>query len=157
MKNKRKEWKKITILFFIIYLFLLFLILVFKFPTGMTVETLKNLIHGEAVTRLAPQWVPFWTIADYVKKAHAVNDWFVKNLVGNVALFIPYGILIPCFSKWNGWKVVLSGCFLSVFIEILQYATALGQLDIDDVILNTFGVMVGYVSYVGFRKIPSPL
>ena len=102
--------EKITILFFIIYLFLLFLILVFKFPTGMTVETLKKSDSRRGGYEACASMGAFLDDCGLCKKAHAVNDWFVKNLVGNVALFIPYGILIPCFSKWNGWKAVLSGC-----------------------------------------------
>lgn len=153
MNHREKVVKKATLLLFVIYIFVLFLVLIFKCPTEMTDQTIKNLIAAREVTRLEPQLEPFQTIIDYVKKAHTFNDWFVKNLVGNVVIFLPYGFLISWFSKWNAWKVILSGCGVSVFIEVLQYITALGLMDIDDVILNIFGVTIGYVLYVGFKHL----
>lgn len=126
----------------------LILVLVFKYPTGMLNGTLKNILAGKSVVRLKPKLVPFQMIVEYIKQAHAINDWFVKNLACNIVMFIPYGFLIPCFSKHKGRKLILSGCVLSVMIEILQYITALGQMDIDDVILNTLGVTLGYMGYL---------
>lgn len=144
-----------TVLLFVIYMVLLFAILVFKYPTGMLAGHFEKIIAGEHIARLDPQWIPFKTIIDYVGKAHAITDWFVKNLACNVIMFMPFGFLLPCFSKLKGWKLVLAGCLLSIAIEVLQYAAAIGQMDIDDVILNTAGTALGYgIFFILNHRVP---
>lgn len=143
--------RRVAIFLFLIYIVLLFLVLVFKYPTGMLQGTFENILEGKDVIRLEPRLVPFQTIIEYVRNARVINDWFVKNLACNVIMFMPYGFLVPCFSKIRGCKLIASGCLLSVFIEILQYITALGQMDIDDVILNTFGTILGYAGFFIIR------
>ncbi|WP_310602292.1 VanZ family protein [Anaerosporobacter sp.] len=68
------------------------------------------------------------------------------NLFGNVAMFIPFGILFPLLSRkmQRGAHAILAGAMLSVTIEGLQLFLG-RETDIDDVILNTIGVVVGYV------------
>ncbi|WP_158256122.1 VanZ family protein [Corynebacterium sp. 13CS0277] len=70
----------------------------------------------------------------------------VFDAVGNVALFIPVGLLLAML--WQGMprllrRVALAGFLGSVSIEVAQYLFALGYSDIDDVILNTVGATVG--------------
>ena len=151
-KNRRKNQKinirTIIVLLFILYMLLLFAVLVLKYPTGMLEGSLKKIISGESIARMEPKWIPFETIIDYASRAHVLQDWFVKNLACNVIMFLPFGFLLPWVSKLKGWRLILSGCLLSVAIEVLQYATALGQMDVDDVILNTLGTALGYGIYL---------
>ena len=144
MMRKKTINKKGIVLVFAIYMVVLFVVLVLKFPTGMLEGAFKKIIAGEPLTRLEPQWIPFKTTIHYVSQARSINDWFVKNLVCNVVMFMPFGFLIPWFSKWKGWKIIGAGCVLSITIEVLQYVSALGQMDVDDVILNTLGAALGY-------------
>ena len=146
--------RKISKPLFIIYLVLLILVIVLKYPTTLVVSTVQAWRRGEAVCRMAPQLVPFRTTIFYVKHVQAVNDWFFKNLACNLIMFMPYGFLLPMFAKKNKrLRVILSGCIVSVMIEIFQYITALGQCDIDDVILNTAGVAIGYfIYYLIYKK-----
>ncbi|HCM91750.1 MAG TPA: hypothetical protein DIS78_04195 [Lachnospiraceae bacterium] len=78
----------------------------------------------------------------------------------NIFLFIPFGLLVPLtgrfFKRW--WNLVLMAFLTSLFIETMQLATARGFFEIDDIILNTFGAMVGYAffwrsyhSYIAFK------
>lgn len=146
--SKKKEIvKNSLIVLFVVYILLLFLVLLFKYPTTMVSDTIARWRAGEEVVRMEPQLVPFETVVQYVKNVHSLNDWFIKNLACNLIMFIPYGFLIPAFWKnvhHRGLKIVISGCILSIVIEVLQYITAFGQMDIDDVILNTLGVVIGY-------------
>ena len=57
----------------------------------------------------------------------------------NMLLFIPLGFLVG----GKGWKVVLFGFLLSVFIELMQYVFLLGYCEADDVLNNTIGTVVG--------------
>jgi glycopeptide antibiotics resistance protein len=135
--------KNIVKVIFVAYIFILMLVLIFKYPTGMLNTTIERLLKGETVERMAPQLIPFRTIILYAKSVHSLTDWFIKNLACNIIMFIPFGFLIPFFSKKSSCSIVAMGCFLSIAIELIQYFTALGRLDIDDVILNTAGTAIG--------------
>ena len=79
----------------------------------------------------------------------------IWNLVGNTAMFIPTGIILPIlYKRLNSfWKVTAAGALISLSIEILQLRFASRAYDIDDVILNTCGVMIGYGIYALFKRI----
>lgn len=64
------------------------------------------------------------------------------NAVGNVVLFVPLGLLAYQLLR-DVRRTALLGLGLSMGIEVLQYAFALGISDTDDLILNTCGTLVG--------------
>lgn len=76
--------------------------------------------------------------------------WALKNLLGNLLPFIPFGFLLPiAYPRIKAFfKVFLVGMFAVLFIEIFQYMTRLGSFDIDDIILNVLGGVVGYLLYI---------
>ena len=80
-------------------------------------------------------------------------SYFLINLLGNVLIFVPLGLLPPLL--WKGmerfWKVLVLGCGLSVFIETAQLLLPRGT-DIDDVWLNTLGAALGYGVFALIRK-----
>ena len=73
----------------------------------------------------------------------------IYNVAGNVLLFVPLGFGIPLFFKnYNKLgKVTLYGFLASLSIEALQYLTCTNFTDIDDIILNTAGVVAGHAIY----------
>lgn len=89
--------------------------------------------------------VPFKTIMLFAKSRLQTRD-IVANILGNIVGFIPFGILIPIlFRKFNtAGKVIGLGFVLSLFFEIVQLLTVLGNFDVDDLMLNTFGSAVGF-------------
>lgn len=142
--------KRYSKILFSIYMGFVVLVLVLKFPTGLVTSTVKSWMDGGDVVRMTPQLIPFKTITFYVQQVRAVYDWFFKNLSCNVIMFVPYGFLTPLFMKAYKYmwvKVLGTAMILSVFIEIFQYAMALGLCDIDDVILNVVGALLGYGIY----------
>ena len=95
-----------------------------------------------------PNLIPFKTIIEYVGNMQTINDWFGKNLAVNIIMFIPCGFLSPLFLRKNRiWHIVIFGIILSVIIEMLQALLGVGTVDIDDVILNTFGLLLGFGIY----------
>ena len=70
--------------------------------------------------------------------------WF--NFVGNILLFIPLGVLLPCLSRRlrRFSKLMVSVTVLLFFLELTQLLTLLGSFDIDDIILNLLGTCLGY-------------
>ena len=66
------------------------------------------------------------------------------NLLANIGLFVPYGV-IAWFFPWHQKslkRIIGSGVLLSIIIEMEQIFIQRGT-DIDDVILNTLGVLIG--------------
>ena len=84
-----------------------------------------------------------------------IDDY--KNTVLNIILFIPLGILLPfLWKKYNTLKATLMfGFLMSLAIEILQILTYRAT-DINDIIANTFGTVLGYFIFRGTAEmIPS--
>jgi glycopeptide antibiotics resistance protein len=98
--------------------------------------------------------VPFRTIKMYKKGLDRNNSNAEYNLLGNFIGFIPFGILLPLFLPWfrHGIKVLLAGFMLSLGFETLQLLTGLGVWDVDDLLLNTTGVVAGYVLFFLLMK-----
>lgn len=78
----------------------------------------------------------------------------VINLVGNVVMFIPLGLLLPLvFQKLRAyWKTFLCTAGIIIAVELTQLFTLLGSCDIDDLILNLLGASIGYCLYRLFLK-----
>lgn len=156
MKIKRN--KGIIKIAFGIYMFILISVLVFKFPTGMVKNALLGLLEGKELYRSPMQLVPFKTIIEYAKNVHSLTDWFIKNLACNIIMFLPMGFFVPSMIEDKRIKVdgkgistfavtAISCLLFSAIIEMVQYITCLGLWDIDDVILNTVGGILGYFVY----------
>ena len=75
----------------------------------------------------------------------------LMNLGGNILIFAPLGFLIPMSSKnkvtRNFFVVTLLAIMFSGTIEVIQILTKVGAFDIDDIILNTAGAIIGYIVY----------
>ena len=62
----------------------------------------------------------------------------------NVLFFVPIGILLCGASKcMKWWHVLLTGCGISISIELLQYFLKRGTMEVVDVILNSLGCTIG--------------
>lgn len=98
-------------------------------------------------------FIPFKTVVEYVQR-YANGYWRLStvNLLGNLLLFTPMGMVLSfVFPKLNRfWKVTLCVLGMVVFVEIAQGLLRVGSIDIDDVIFNVGGAMIGY----GIIKIP---
>jgi glycopeptide antibiotics resistance protein len=90
--------------------------------------------------------VPFRTIKQYIIYRNRIETQiWVKNLFGNIILFIPLGVFGPLlniklFKKTLFLEVIISLLFC---VELIQLITKVGSFDIDDIILNTFGALLG--------------
>ena len=93
-------------------------------------------------------------------------DLFLINVVGNVAAFMPFGFLVPVMYReqrgmrtYNGHFfrsfvfVSLLGFLMSLAVETVQLVTKVGCFDVDDLFLNTIGVMAGFFIYFICKKI----
>ena len=94
--------------------------------------------------------VPLQNLFDF----STTKDMLV-NIIGNVTMFIPTGIILPViYKKLRSFpRTVLAGGLISLGIEILQLPFCERTSDVNDLILNTSGVVIGYGIYTMARKI----
>lgn len=89
--------------------------------------------------------IPFKTIFINI---HSLSSWpDFSNLVGNIVAFIPFGMFLVLLSKNRGMSFIgVLGRTLSfsLCLECLQVVFSLGVFDVDDLILNTSGGVLGY-------------
>lgn len=77
------------------------------------------------------------------------------NVVGNVVCFVPFGILLPMNVKKTSRfiSIFLLTFMVSLIIETIQLITRTGSFDVDDILLNTLGGVIGYIIYALTLKI----
>ena len=94
--------------------------------------------------------IPFVNLFDYDNKRD-----LLLNVIGNTAMFIPSGIILPLIYKNlnSFWKVVATGTMISLCIEIIQLPFSVRASDVDDLILNTLGVAIGYGIYAAVKHL----
>lgn len=86
---------------------------------------------------------------------------FSKNLLErtysfeNIVMFLPLGFLLP--MMWRKFDSVLycllAGFFCSASIELIQFITKRGYSELDDILCNTIGAVIGYLIFLGIRVI----
>lgn len=99
--------------------------------------------------------IPFAVIIKQIKElSFNVNTFkaFVLNIIGNVMIFAPIGMFAPYLFKTDFKHTVLLGFLISLTIEGGQLPLP-RYSDVDDLILNTTGAVVGYGIYTLLKKI----
>ena len=100
---------------------------------------------------------PFWS--------YDRNDLLYENIM-NVVAFVPLGLLLGCaFKSMTWWKVMVIGMCVSLIIETMQFFFKRGFSEVDDVMHNTVGSLIGYGVYslmrygyerIGKRSVVAP-
>lgn len=138
IKNKGKFifYKEMLMLGFIIYVMALFRVVTFQ-----------------DVSWSSSNFIPFEEMFRY----EFGTKLFYKNVVGNMLMFIPYGFFISYFLKIKKpWLVLFLTTLVSITIEITQLL--IGRVfDIDDIMLNIVGGLLGFILYYLFVKIKSKI
>ncbi|WP_433940748.1 VanZ family protein [Paenibacillus lautus] len=119
-------------------------IIVFIFLLGYTMLLSYSMIWGFGRTAqpgYSYNLVPFLTMASYFP-VRGMDS--LINIIGNIAVFVPFGVLIPLAFRVGFRKMLgffLTGLFL---LEMIQLISRRGSLDVDDFMLNSIGVTLGY-------------
>lgn len=134
--------KKLIILTLIIYIIILTrLIMIKHWP--MAEHTLRNWSYEGMLRNFEwyTNFTPFKTISSAI-----LYPATLRVVIYNIIAFIPLGFLLPIVlnHRYQYALTILSGLFLSLSYEFAQVITGLGSGDIDDVILNTWGTIIGY-------------
>lgn len=124
-------------------------------PFGKVNGRLQPLVFG-AANWFPPRinLVPIVYLFDYPERREAL-----LNLIGNTAMFVPLGIVWPSVFKQldTHGKVIAAGVGCSLLIEILQLPFYDRVSDIDDLILNSLGFLIGYGIYLLVKTIKNGL
>ena len=73
----------------------------------------------------------------------------LTNLAGNIVIFVPYGFFISMASRERGFfKTLFFSMGLSLCVEVVQLFTRVGSFDVDDILLNTIGGVIGYIIFL---------
>lgn len=131
-KKKIDLIKEISKLLFIIYIIMLY-----------HVVTFQDVSYG------THNYIPFTEMFRY----DIGTRLFYRNVMGNLLLFVPYGFFISYFLKLKKiYGVFLMSTALSLVIEYTQ--KNIGRtFDIDDVILNVAGGLLGYIAFKTLKNI----
>ncbi len=86
----------------------------------------------------------FWVYRDQVGTLA-----MVLNIFGNVVGFIPFGYILPIIDhRLRNWLlIVVNGFSLSLCVEVAQLIFRVGSFDVDDLMLNTLGALLGYILF----------
>lgn len=136
-------------------LFVIYLICLFAFTLDGAYNTPINMLKTgieRIQTRERINIVPFLSIIRYLKDSS--TEAMIINVISNVGIFIPWGFFLPVlWDKLRNWKILTYMCLgLTVFIEIFQLFIW-RNTDIDDIILNFLGGMIGVALFFALQKL----
>ncbi len=129
---------------FLLYIAFIIYFLIFSDWYGRTVMgTYRyNLVPFKEIRR-------FWEYREQLGMAAMFT-----NLFGNILIFIPFGFFLPMASRIRSFSTtLLSSLGLSLCVEIFQFFTKVGSFDVDDLILNTLGGVLGYLIFTACSAI----
>ena len=143
-----KKFRVALMLLLLLYCFLLAQILVLK---NLPVVRFAGLILNLGGTQNGPaNLIPFRSILPYVLGERGLLS-AILNLGGNIGLLIPIGFMVPFLRSKISWPEMFFLSFISGFsIELTQAVFRLGIFDVDDLLLNGLGVLVGYALFRAF-------
>lgn len=137
--KKRKQFRVLGKILFVVYILFILYFLIFSDwygRSGVMEDYHYNLTPLREIKR-------FWEYRDQL------GIWSVVNLFGNVLVFVPFGFFEPMASKKRSFLgTVADGLFLSMVVEVFQLVSKVGRFDVDDLILNTLGAIVGYLLFL---------
>ncbi|WP_051475754.1 VanZ family protein [Bacillus sp. J37] len=140
MHRFEKKKKMFIYLFLVIYLAMLVYFMFFGFGRPHNIEI------REYRYSLIPTSIPLWL------PKHFTFDILLLWIfaIGNLLAFVPFGILVPMvFEKRikTYFKfIVIFVCFI-LCLEIVQMVTYLGSFDTTDILVNSMGATIGFISY----------
>ena len=149
IKNRRIDWKREAKLL-LVYVCIMVIARITFFPLEKIDGKVQPLVFDIAnAFSFRINVLPFVNLLEYDEMRDAII-----NFIGNTAMFIPVGIVWPIVFREldSHWKTILAGIGFSLLIEILQLPFYDRVSDIDDLILNTAGYLIGYGIYLVIRK-----
>ncbi|WP_125981496.1 VanZ family protein [Loigolactobacillus iwatensis] len=142
----------------LLYLFVFYLMLLYALTVFRGIYFPKQLVAHLALPRGEINLRPFVETMKLTQGQSMVD--FIYNLYGNILWFIPFGLGLGVITRKKNWllsliPVVLFSAIVSLSIETCQYFLSTGIADIDDLIFNTIGGLLGFCVYGVWRLVRS--
>ena len=128
-------------LLFVLYLILLVYFLFFSEHYG------RNIVSDQYRYNLTP----FKEVKRYIEYRNQIgSEGFIVNIFGNILAFAPFGLVLPIISPENRklLNIVLLSFEFSLTVELLQLIFKVGIFDVDDLIMNTLGGLIGGICFL---------
>lgn len=91
--------------------------------------------------------MPFWKA---ILNQH--YSTVTNRSVLNMLLFVPFGYLLPQWKKMRWYYVITFGFLISLLIETCQLVFHFGVFELDDLVKNTMGAVLGWLLYAGLER-----
>lgn len=149
LTDKRKRQ-----ILFAVYIIFVLKVIIFKYPYAQLKSIMDAWSREVILEGLdSANFTLFRTIRMYIDYADRLNSF--ENLAGNVIVFMPFGVFLPWI--WNRFRnfadTFLSAFLFSLSIEIFQLYSAFGAFDVDDILLNCAGSIIGYLIFMAGDKL----
>lgn len=129
-------YKEVYSLLFIVYILLLYYLLL-----------------GTENASSGMNFIPFKEITRYSIGSKA----FFYNVIGNIVLFIPFGYFVSDYLKAKKThQILIVSTLISLTAELIQYKIG-RAFDVDDIILNVLGAILGFMCYISIRAMKNHL
>lgn len=140
--KKAGTYKRIIV----IALFLLYLSCLFYL-------TFFSQLYGRGYFHRSMNLIPLETIRMFIASGHIRG--ILVNVFGNIAAFVPMGLLLPVAFKKSArlYRTLITTLGVSLMIEIVQYTFGVGAADVDDLMLNLAGGLTGYLVFAAGRAL----
>lgn len=151
--------KMIVMLFYALYLYVLIRIILFKYASpdiSFLMSQLHDNLENPGLMQARMQYANFTPFVSINRNLDRLsNPTDMVNLLGNIALFIPGGAFVVWLTQKPFLKVILSSLGISLALECSQVLFSMGRFDVDDLILNGLGGMLGYLIFRPLKKKPA--
>jgi len=149
-QKKKMDWKR-ELQLILVYICIIVVVRFTFCPFGKVDGKIQPLLFD-----IARMWPPRINLMPFVHMMdYAIFREAVLNFVGNTAMFIPIGIIYPIVYKElnTPLKAIAAGVGFTLCIEVLQLPFFDRVTDIDDLILNSLGYVIGYGLYICGKKL----
>ena len=144
--------RSLALIILAVYVALIINVLVFK---NLPVIRIGSMMFAFGGTHNGPpNFIPFKTVLRYMngEKGLLIPT---MNILGNIVLLVPVGWLLPIVGKRITWKKSIAVAIATgLGIEGMQALLHVGIFDVDDVLLNATGVVLGYITYHWLSSLP---
>ncbi|KRF43558.1 VanZ family protein [Paenibacillus sp. Soil787] len=141
------KWERIKTIF-LYGVFICYIVFLIKLLFLSRISLLE-MFNSQRTLKRSINLIPFYSIKEYILGSSATMKKFAfSNVVGNIVILIPLGTYLSLFKKDK--RVITNLLFIffvSLSVEITQGLLGIGTSDIDDIILNCLGGLIGILGY----------
>ena len=139
-RETKKKIRVISLFLFILYLILLIYFLFFAENFGRAPGEREYAYNLELFKEIKRFW-------NYRKELGSLAVF--TNIAGNIICFLPFGSILPVLNRRNAsvFRIALFSFEFSFLLECAQLISKVGSFDVDDIVLNTAGGILGFLIY----------